>query len=1117
MKPKLKKALKITGITLGSLLGLLILAVVLVCVLVFRSSSLTNVADKAIDKYSPARAKIDDVDLTLVGSYPFLGFRLNGLVVYDDMPDSPSDTLAAIDEFTVTVDFKSLYKEGKIILTNLYINGVQANAYTAADGRSNLDVFGTDQAEEPEPESEPEQVDTEVNIYADLQKISIHNINASYIDLQSGTDAGIKGIDIDVKGLLNYDSLDAKATIRIASVKAAIKNDSTDVAAGLDDISLKGKLAKYNDDVRADLSVSLDNTFALMDGIRAHVNGLKFTFDDISCSLGKEGLKDMVATLGLSSDGLTYSSEGMSTSTGAVKMRIDKATYMGDSINVSGFSFDSREISLSLEDSLGTVTKAGIEKVLLKIDAGLKTDLSNIISALTVTVEGTEFDQGGDAPMNVITDNLTFSADASVHAGDIKLDSRFATPSLYVTMGADEYVPGWPLSLNLPVEANMDVTRFAIKEGAGISVNNQKIGFSANGTMGGARMVSGRVRVKTVDGLDIDRLISMIPDSFKDMLDGIGVHGVVDFDINVRGGMNDSGPVLDDATASLSLKNFDASVNDSLMAASDRLTASVTYPSKLAVDDTRQTADVVVAATNLDVTMVDSTTINASIDGFDLNASVAGLMEAVDRMNVQVDIRARQIQGDMDTIFGTINNTLVKLNMAPADSTLVLAADVEFEGLSAGMGSMLSATLGGSSLQAFAQYDSTKTDILNQWNPHLKMTLNDAQVDMLASPVCLNKLDFDFSLGRFNINDCRVEIDDSDIQLWGDVYNIGAFMDGTGLLTGELSIESDHMNLNKLMTLTGSSSDTEAVEQVEQEIESGQDTITAAPIMIPKGIDLTLYTNLSKVDFNEHTFNNVGGDVSIRDGVIILQELGFSSNAAEMQLTAIYRTPDVEDRFMELDFHLLDIEIDELIDLIPAVDSIVPMLKALSGKAQFHLSAQSYVDPDCSNGPLYPLMYSLIGNAVIEGANLVVLDNEIFDGIKRKLLMSKDAKPVIDSLDIELQVLDGKVDLYPARIKMDRYEAIISGRHNIDAGLSCSYNISLTKCPLPIRLGVTISGPLNDIAQFPIRHIKVGRAQYGKLYRPEKSGKVEDDILRRKNAILNASRSNVRPRKQVEN
>ena len=181
MKPKLKKALKITGVSLGSLIGLVVILVLVVCWIVFSSSSLTKIATKAIDKYSPARAKIDDVDLTLVGSYPFLGFRLNGLVVYDDMEASPYDTLAAVDEFTVTVDFKTLYKERKIILTNLFIKGVGANLFTAADGSSNLDVFGTSQEEE-----EPEKDDGGIDIYADLQKISVKNVNASYKDMSSG-------------------------------------------------------------------------------------------------------------------------------------------------------------------------------------------------------------------------------------------------------------------------------------------------------------------------------------------------------------------------------------------------------------------------------------------------------------------------------------------------------------------------------------------------------------------------------------------------------------------------------------------------------------------------------------------------------------------------------------------------------------------------------------------------------------------------------------------------------------------------------------------------------------------------------------------------------------------
>jgi hypothetical protein len=1108
MKPKLKKALKITGISLGSLIGLVIILVLVVCWIVFSSSGLTKVAEKAIDKYSPARAKIDDVDLTLVGSYPFLGFRLNGLVVYDDMEASPYDTLAAIDAFTVTVDFKTLYKERKIILTNLFIDGVYANLFTAADGSSNLDVFGMSQEEEEEPEDDESSMD----IYADLQKISIGDINASYKDLASGIDAGINGLDINLKGLLNYDSLDAKAGIKLASVNAAIRNDSMNVGAYLKDINLNAELSKYNDDVAADVTLDLKETQATMDDIKADLNNLKLVLSNVSTTLGNEGLGDLMAAFRITASDLSYSSEGMMTQTGNIIMKADKALLAGDSANVSGFTFDSRDISLQLEDSVGTITKASIAKVLLGLEGALKLDLSDVATGLTIDVNGTEYNQGGDDPINVITDELSLKADATIKDGDIALLAEFNTPSVSIEMDSDMYVPGWSFGFTLPLETDMDITRFNVKQGANVRIDGQQIAFNANGTLGGQQTVAGRARINTPRDLDIDRLISMIPDAFKDMLQGIDVHGLVGLDINVKGGLADAGPVLDNATARISLRNLDASVNDSLNAASGKLTLEAAYPSRVAVDKHRQTADVIIKATDLDLSMIDSTNINAAIEDLNLSASVAGLDEDIDKMNVLVDLSVGKLSGDMDTLAASLGNTAITLNMAPADGTIAMKADIRFDQLAATMGSALSATLGATKLQAMAQYDSTKTDILNQWNPQLKVLLKDGQVDMLASPICLKTLDFDFSLGRFNINECRAEIDDSDIQLWGDIYNIGEFMDGTGLLTGELSLESDHMNLNRLMALTGDEEDQEAAQEAVQEIEEGQDTISTGPIMIPKGIDLTLYTNLSEVDFNDHTFNNVGGDISIKDGVMIMQELGFSSKAAEMQLTAIYRTPNVQDRFMELDFHLLDIEIDELIDIVPSVDSIMPMLKALSGKAQFHFAAQTYLEPDyVTYGPLYPQMFTLMSNAVIEGANLQVLDCEMFDEIKRKLLMSKDAKPVIDSLDVEIQVLDGKVDVYPTRIKMDRYEAILSGRHNIDAGLSCSYNISLVKCPLPIRLGVTISGPLEEIAEFPVRHIKVGRAQYDKLYSPEK-GKAEEAIMRRKNAILEAARSNVRPR-----
>ncbi|MGX8689770.1 MAG: hypothetical protein ACSW76_03900 [Bacteroidaceae bacterium] len=1106
MNKTLKKSFKIAGITLGSILGLLIIVLALACWIVFSPSKLTKVAGKAIDKYSPARAEVDTVDLTLVGTYPFLGFRLNGLVIYDDMEDSPSDTLASLDKLTVTVDFKSLYKEKKIILTNLFIDGVKANVFRASDGRSNLDVFSGPEEKESTPDDEG------MDLYADLQKISVHNINASYKDLGLGADASVKDLGIDLKGLLHSDSIDARTDVRIASVDAAIRNDSTDITANISGLKIKGTVSKYGDYINGELALNLKDTYTSAGDMYADLENLEFILDGLTCSLGQEGLQDLATAIRMSASDLSFSNRDLSTTTGSFTMKADKARFIDDSINVSGFRFDSRSIALNLGDSSGVLSKGGLDRLLLDIDGGIKLDMSNVKSNMIVDIDGAFFNMAGETPLDARAEKMLFSADGSIEGKAVALNSDFSTPSLNFSMGNDVYVPGWPFRITVPMETNMDMDRFSIKDGANLTVDGQQIGFSANGTLGGKDAVSGNARIKTVRDMDLDRLISMIPDAFKDALDGIDVHGIIGLDLNIRGAVGDNGPVLDNARAKMSLRNLDALLNDSLKALSDKLAADITYPSQIAVDRNRQTADVVLSAADLAVSLIDSTTINASFDNLDLNASIAGFDEPKERMNIILDLKAEKLKADMDTIFGTMDNADISITLAPAESTTAMMANIAFNDLSASMGSLLSATLGNTTLHAVAQYDEKKEDLLLKWDPRIKLTLENGNIELLEEPVVVPQLDIDFSLGVFNINDCRVELDNSDIMLWGDVYNIGEFLDGTGLLTGELFMESDFVDVNRIMEITGATDqeNQETAEQTVSDIEAGQDTIKG-PFMVPKGIDLTLYTNLSEINFNDHLFNNVGGDVTVKDGVVVLQELGFSSKAAEMQLTAIYKTPSIQDRFVELDFHLLDIEIDELIDLIPAVDSIVPMLKAFSGKAQFHLAAETFLDPNTrENGDFFPIMSTLIGAAAIEGKDLVVLDNDIFNGIKKKLLMSKDARNVIDSLDVELQVLRDKVDLYPTRIKMDRYEAIVSGRHNINKDLSCSYNVSLVESPLPIRLGVTVSGPINGIASAPLKHIKVGKAKYDKLYKPSKRGNTEEKVLQMKEDILNTLRGNVR-------
>ena len=1102
MNRKAKKALKITGITLGSILGLIIIAVLLVCWTVFTPGRLTKVANKAIDKYAPCKVDLERVDLTLVKTYPFLAFRLNGLLVYDEMETSPSDTLLYINEFTVTTNLKALLKEKKIILTNMLLDNVQANMFVDAAGHSNIDFLTSGEKKEKETDDS-----SDLDIYADLQKITIDDINASYIDLKSGTKANLNNLGINLKGLLNYDSLDANINAKIAGVKASIKNDSTDIDARLNDIKLKGTLAKYKDNVTCGITFDLKNTNASLGEMKAAINDLKLALNNLSCTLGKEGLGNLKTDLNLTVSDIKYANQGMQANTNHFSVKAGQVAFNDNNLDLKGLSIGSRDIDFEMSDTVGSKTSATIDNLQLDVNGNLKTDMSVINTSVNTSINGIGFTIDGESPMAISSPSISLKADALIDKDDIALTPELSTPSINVNIGGDELVPDWSLSLYAPLTTNKSFNRFDVLNGSNLNVNGQKIGFAANGTLGGSSVVKGNASVKA-SNLDIDKLVSMIPDKYKNVLDGIDVHGILGLDVSVKGAVKQDGMQLDKASANVSLARLDAGLKDSIFANANKLTAKVQYPSLIAVDPNRQTADVYLNADDLKLSLIDSTNIDAALRDFAFSASVVGLTDTITEMSAQADVAFSHLEATMDTISGSLDNTSISATMTPVDGTVAFMARAAFDQLEAAMGQNMGASLSSTSVVAMAQYDQTKDDILLKWNPNIKFTLDEGSLDMLEEPVEIDNLDVDFTLGHFNINDCRVSMGNSDIMFWGDVYNIGAFIEKTGLLTGELFLESDHVDVTQLMgwfSGMGNEETQEAVQEAADKIEEGADTITASPFIVPKGIDLTLYTNLAEIKYNDHLFNNVGGDVTIKDGVAVLQELGFSSDAAEMQLTAIYKTPSPQDDpFIELDFHLLDIDINELISLIPSVDSIVPMLKSFSGHANFHLAAETYLENNM------PIMSTLLGAAAIEGKDLVVLDGDVFNGIKRKLLMSKKAENKIDSIDVELQVIRNKVTLYPFRIHMDRYTAIVDGRHFINKDLDCKYTVSLIETPLPIRLGVKVSGSLNEIAASPIKHIRIIRPQYKKLYNPEKRSDTDEMVMGIKDHILETLKGNVR-------
>lgn len=1102
MNKAVKKTLKIGGITFASILGVIIVIFLLLSWTVFSPQRLTKTANQVIDKYLPCNAEVDKVGLSLVSSYPFLAFEFYGLTVFDEMEESASDTLLHSGTFYTFVDMKALLKERKIIVEHLFSNDLQANLFISESGATNLDIFLPADSAVAVIEPEETEASTDFELYVELRQIKLQNISATYIDNQSNISASVDGLGIDVSGVLDGTDMNAVINAGVDKIVAQIA-DSTSIDASINGVEFRGNATMDAENVTFGGNLNTSLIAAAIDDMNASLKNTGMTINNAvyQTSNGNIQLNAIV-----NGESVNFNAEGITATLEAFLMSVADVTINEEMINADNLKFALSNLDVQMQDSVNGDINAAMSALNVDMLAATNQDMNNISGSLSAKGDGIQFNMGGAAPMAANLKDLSFVTDLSLKDDKITANPYLATSSLHFALDGDTYVNNWPISVSLPVVADTAITNIAINR-AYVKAIDKSLHFNANANLGSNGDIKGNANIE-MHSVDMISLMDMIPESLKYLVEGIKLEALMDTKIDIDGEILANGEmILNKANAILALTNLDAAYNDSIFAESGFVWAGITYPGS---QNSKVSADITLKATDLNAKIIDSTNIDAYMNDFVAEIEVADFMDTITAISAKADINVAMLKASMDTMNLYTENAALSATVSPNNNKTMLMVNLDYDKLNAGMGSMLSAQTGITSLLAMAVYDDTKEDLLLQWNPVLQLSMEDASLDLLKEPVEMPYLELDFSLGQFNINDSRLQIGNSDIMLWGNVYNIGAYVEKTGMLTGELFLESDYADVTELLALindfTVSSESADTISSVTVTESAGSDTVTIAdPFMVPEGIDLTLYTNLSEINFNDHTFNNVGGDVTIRDGVIVLQELGFSSNSAEMQLTAIYETPARDDLYVGLDFHLLDIQIDELIDLIPSIDSIVPMLKSFDGEAQFHLAAETNLKAD-----YMPKMPTLIGAAAIEGKDLVIMDSEVFDGIKRKLLMSKNAENKIDSMSVEMQVLRNKVDLYPFLIHMDKYQAVVAGRHNINKDLDCNYHVSLTDCPLPIRLGVNVGGSLNDIAEKPLKHIKVGRCQYKKMFKPEKRGLAEERTLQMKKVISDTLKENVR-------
>lgn len=361
------------------------------------------------------------------------------------------------------------------------------------------------------------------------------------------------------------------------------------------------------------------------------------------------------------------------------------------------------------------------------------------------------------------------------------------------------------------------------------------------------------------------------------------------------------------------------------------------------------------------------------------------------------------------------------------------------------------------------------------------------------------------SLGNdaITLNGAKVHIGSSDMTVTGQIYNLKNVFFDKATLYGKMSVASDFINCNEI---------TKALEMVPENhaaaAEVKNEPVAEEPMklfVVPDGIDFVLDIDIRKVLFGKLEIENIKGEMIIRNRSIELMDLNLHTMSADMNTTLVYSTKDTTSAYTGFDLKMKDIIVGKLVEFIPALDTLVPMLRSIDGRVNFNIAAEARLDSTMSID-----IQSIQSAAKLKGDSLVLMDGETFSQISKMLRFKNRERNVIDSVSVDLIVRNGQIEIYPFLIGMDRYLAAVGGKHNID--MTFDYHVSLLKSPIPFNVGVDIKGSMDDFK------FKITKARYKDLKNSVRQSPVDSaglSVRSRMKEVLHEEAKSIQLKREI--
>ena len=377
--------------------------------------------------------------------------------------------------------------------------------------------------------------------------------------------------------------------------------------------------------------------------------------------------------------------------------------------------------------------------------------------------------------------------------------------------------------------------------------------------------------------------------------------------------------------------------------------------------------------------------------------------------------------------------------------------------------------------------DESVTKLIEKWNPSGTLAVAEGRVITPVFPLRnrVSGFEAEFSPERISLGHARIESGTTDIETSGALDGLQSVLrGGRGMMSLRLDATANRVNVNELISAyqfgsTGVSdeakgmSDEAYAEEVETDmLEDMPPDMTYTLFVLPGNVQAEVNIRAGEVNYSNVDVTDFRTKATLRERTLQILDTRATTDFAGASLEGFYYTRTKKDIGAGFNLKLTDVTADRVIELIPALNEVVPMLTHFKGNLNCEMAATTQLDTMMNF-----IVPSITGMFRIGGRDLVLEDLGGLRRVARLLLFRNTEQGHVDSMSVSGIVGQNRLRVFPFILDIDRYTFALKGEQIFENRFD--YHASVLTSPLPFRLGVNFFG--KDFADWRFR---LGRAQY---------------------------------------